>query len=177
MKERNNFPNIKPAKLKEEINKNNNLKNCEKSKNFKIAKYKGFNYCLLYLIIFLLIISLFILNYIKTKDAFKDNKYITLPAEKLCNNTIKIFENCLREKKSLQKCYIENKAIEHCYEESYTFNQICFVYISELELCLRKNNNDNKQCDKHIYEIIKCGSLYRHLKIEKDYLIKIADNN
>ena len=171
MKERNNFPNIKPTKLKEEINKNN-LKNGEKSKNFKIAKYKGFNYCLLYLIIFLLIISLFILNYIKTKDAFKDNKYIILPAEKLCNTTIKLFEECLREK-PLSKCQIENKAVEHCYDESHTFNQMCFVYISELELCLRKNINDKKKCDKFIYEIIKCGSLCRHLKIEKDYLINI----
>ena len=171
MKERNNFPNIKPTKLKEEINKNN-LKNGEISKNFKIAKYKGFNYCLLYLIIFLLIISLFILNYIKTKDAFKDNKYIILPAEKLCNNTIQLFQNCLKEK-SLQKCYVENKATEHCYDESYTFNQICFVYISELELCLRKNNNDNKKCGNKINDIIKCSSFYRHLHIEKDYLKNI----
>ena len=176
MKERNNFPNnIKPTKLKEEINKNNK-KNSEKSKNFKIAKYKGFNYCLLYLIIFLLIIALFVLNYIKTKDAFNDNKYIIVPAEKLCNQTIKIFENCLREK-LLAKCYIENKAVEHCYDESHTFNQMCFVYISELELCLRKNNNDSKKCENYIYEVIKCGALYRHLKIEKDYLIKIVNYN
>ena len=79
-----------------------------------------------------MIISLFVLNYIKTKDAFKDNKYIILPVEKLCINTIKMLENCLKEKSS-DKCQNENKATEHCYDESYNFSQICFIYISELE--------------------------------------------
>ena len=173
MKEVNEFPNIKPAKLKEEINKNN-TKNSLKSKNFKILKYKGFNYCLLYLLIFSFVIFLFIFNYIKTKDVFKDNKFIILPSEKLCNKALKLLEQCLKEK-PLLKCNFENKEVEICYDESYIFNQVCFVYISDFDLCLRKNNNDYKKCENYLNEILKCGSFYRHLKVEKDNLIKIVN--
>ena len=52
-----------------------------------------------------------------------------------------------------------------------------FYLYKWIRICLRKNNNDNKKCHKHIYEIIKCGSLYKHLKIEKEYLIKIVNYN
>ena len=136
MKEIDQFPNIKATKLEEEINKNN-LKNNLKLKKLKISKYKGIKYCILYLLLFSIIISFFVYNFIKTKDAFKDNKYITLSAEKLCSNVIKIFMECYKEK-TLVKCITENKAVEHCYDEAYKMNQICYVYISELELCLRK---------------------------------------
>lgn len=165
MNEKNEFPNIKAIKLKEEIKTDKTIK----SKKLKIVNYKGIKYCLLYLSIFSLIIALFIFNYIKTKDAFKENKYITLSSEKLCNETISIFENCIKEKQ-LSKCQIENRAVEHCYNESYKMNQICFVYISELELCLRNNKIQRQKCDDYLNNVIKCGSIFRHLQIDKNYL-------
>lgn len=167
MKEGNEFPNIKPSKLKEEIKNNNS--------NIKISKYRGFNYCLIYFISFSLIISLIVLNYIKTKDAFKENKYIILPADKLCNKKIEILEECIKDKKELSKCINENREVENCYNDSYTFNKICFVYISDLELCLRKNNHDNNKCDKYLNEIIKCTSAFRYLKVEKDDVKKLVN--
>ena len=173
MKEIDQFPNIKATKLEEEINKNN-LKNNLKLKKLKISKYKGIKYCILYLLLFSIIISFFVYNFIKTKDAFKDNKYITLSAEKLCSNVIKIFMECYKEK-TLVKCITENKAVEHCYDEAYKMNQICYVYISELELCLRKNKNQNQICENNFYDVIKCASNFRHLNIERDYLKEIAN--
>ena len=166
-KEGNEFPNIKVVKLEEEENKDNN--NSSKIKIKRYSNYKGIKYCFLYFILFSMIIIAFALNYLNTKDAFKDNKYITLPSEILCNKTIKILEECMKTKNVL-KCQYESKAVEHCYDESYTLNQVCFVYISELELCMRKNNNDNKKCGSKINDVIKCSSIYRHLHIEKDYL-------
>lgn len=171
MKEVNNFPNIKPTKLKEEIQKDNR-NNSLKMKKINLSEYKGIKYCLLYLVIFSFIIYLFILNYLKTNDAFKDNKNIVLSAEKLCNKTIKALAECIKEKTNT-KCHSENRALEYCYDEVYTMNQVCFVYISELELCLRKNNNDTKNCNSYINEVIRCGSIFRHLQIEKDILREI----
>ena len=173
MKEIDQFPNIKATKLEEEINKDK-LKNNLKLKKLKITKYKGIKYCILYLLLFSTIISFFVYNFIKTKDAFKDNKYITLSAEKLCSNVIKIFMECYKEK-TLVKCITENKAVEHCYDEAYKMNQICYVYISELELCLRKNKNQNQICENNIYDVIKCASNFRHLNIERDYLKEMAN--
>ena len=171
MKEINEFPNIKATKLKEEI-KNDKMNKSFKSKIQKKENYKGIKYCLLYFGIFSLIISLFVFNYIKTKDAFKENRYITLSSEKLCNETIMILVKCIKEK-SLSKCQIENRAVEHCYNESYAMNQICFVYISELELCLRNNKLQNQKCNDYFNNVIKCGSIFRHLQIEKNLLKEI----
>ena len=176
MKEIKEFSNIKPTKLEEEV-KNNNINNISlKIKRSKFSEYKGFKYCFLYFLIFSFIIYLFILNYIRTNDAFKDNKYINLSAEILCNKTIKTLADCINEK-TLAKCQMENKALEHCYDEAYNMNQVCFVYISELELCLRNNYNKTEKCDNNIYEIIRCGSIFRHLQIEKKYLREILNYN
>ena len=173
MKENNKFPNIKATKLEEEINKDSQNNNFQKKKE-KSCNYKGINYCLLYLILFFSIISFFVLNYMNTKDAFKENKYITLSSEKLCNTTIKTLELCIKEK-TLAKCQIENKALELCYDEAYNMNQICFVFISELDLCLRKNKNNSNQCDNYFKDVVKCGTIYRHLQINKEYLKDIIN--
>ena len=84
MKEINEFPNIKPKKLKEEINKINKDNSKVQNKNIfsgqkelkKNEKYKGIEFCILYIILFISLILIFIINYLKTKDAFKENKYI-----------------------------------------------------------------------------------------------------
>jgi len=180
MKEINEFPNIKPTKLREEINKNNsnlqNIKNISNRQKLKInEKYKGIKFCILYIILFISLISIFIINYLKTKDSFKENKFINISSEKLCNKTIKAFSECIKEK-TLIKCQYENKAVEYCYDESYSMNLMCFTYISELNLCLRKNNNDAKFCENNIYEIVRCASIYRFLKLDKEYLKQIINS-
>ena len=175
MKEVNEFPNIKPSKLKEEIN-NNNINNSLKLGRENTSKYKGIHYCIIYFIIFSSIVIFFILNYVKTKDVLKENRYINLQAEKLCYSRIKALEDCMKVKE-VTKCQIENRELEHCYDESYTMNQMCFIYISELELCLRKNKNENKKCENKINDVVRCGYIYRHLKIEKEYLKTIANFN
>lgn len=181
MKENNDFPNIKATKLREEINKDNsNIKNIksnfsdQKKLNIK-GKYKGIKFCILYIILFISLISIFIMNYLKTKDAFMENKYINLTSEKLCDKTIKAFSECIKEK-SLIKCQYENKAVEYCYDESYSMNLMCFTYISELDLCLRKKNNNVKFCENNIYEIVRCASIYRFLKLDKEYLKQIINS-
>lgn len=170
MKEVYEIPkSIKPIKLKEETKNNNSTNNSLKIKKIKGSEYKGCKYCFLYLLFFSFIIYLFVLNYIKTKDAFKDNKYINLSSEKLCNKTIKTLAECIKEK-NLGKCQMENKALEYCYDEAYNLNQVCFVYISELDLCLRNNKNKTQKCENYINEIIRCSSIFRHLQIEKKEL-------
>ena len=183
MKEINEFPNIKPKKLKEEINKINKDNSKVQNKNIfsgqkelkKNEKYKGIEFCILYIILFISLILIFIINYLKTKDAFKENKYINLSSEKLCDKTIKTFSECIKEK-TLIKCQYENKAVEYCYDESYSMNLMCFAYISELNLCLRKKNNNVRYCENNINEIIRCASIYRFLKLDKEYLKQIINS-
>ena len=184
MKEINIFSNIKPTKLKEEINKSNkdnshlhkNKNNVSNQKELKInGTYKGLKFCILYLILFIFLISILIFNYLKTKDAFKENKYINLSSEKICDRTIKLFSECIKEK-TLIKCQYENKAVEYCYDESYSMNLMCFTYIRELNLCLKKNKNNVKYCENNINEIVRCASIYRFLKLNKEYLKQIINS-
>ena len=171
MKENNNniFPNIKPVKLKEEINNNNN--NLKQKQSNKI-KLNGSIYCLLYLLFLSCISYLFILNYLKTKDAFKDNKYINLSPEILCDKAMKELTDCLKVSDMI-RCQYFNTNLELCYDETFLLNQICFVFISELELCLRKNNNNSNKCNDYINAIIRCGNAYKHINLKKDYLKEI----
>ena len=183
MKEINDFPNIRPKKLKEDIdidknnsNVQNNKNNVSNQKELKInGRYKGIKFCILYIILFIFLISIFIINYLKTKDAFKENKYINLSSEKLCDKTIKTFSECIKEKTAI-KCQYEHKAVEYCYDESYSMNLMCFTYISELNLCLRKKNNNAKYCENNINEIVRCASIYRFLKLDKEYLKQIINS-
>ena len=86
MQEENNFPKIKPIKLKEEQNNdpNKNIKK-EKEKNNKCFNDKN-NFlnllnCFGYFFFLFLILLIFSLNYYYTKNAFDDNKNVILPAE------------------------------------------------------------------------------------------------
>ena len=168
MKEKNEFPNIKPTKLKEETNKNI-INKISKTKKIKTCNdnYKGINYCIIYLLIFISVISFFIWNYTQTKDAFKENKFINLPYEKLCNGTIKTFRKCIADK-SYSKCLSEQRALEICYYQAYSMNQNCFAFVSELELCLRKSENNYQKCYNHFQDVVKCGSAYKNIDIDKD---------
>ena len=165
MNDSNNFPNIKPVKLKEEKNnknetnpqQNNNQK--EKIKNInKKCLNKGikdiFN-CFIYFVFLVFIFLIFIFNYIHTKNAFDENKNILIPADKLCKSFINKVANCENVKPN--KCINETKALESCYEEVHTFNQRCHIFISELELCYKKNSNKKNKCKDLENDLISCG--------------------
>ena len=178
MDNKNNFPKIKPVKLKEEQKTNESNQNqkekVKEKDNIKPKNKISLNIlsCYGYLFFFLLFISIFALNYYYTENAFNDNKTVILPADKLCQKVIKIMANCLKEK-NFPKCQTENRNMEICYEQVHTFNQKCYIIISELELCYRKNKfikNRNK-CENIEKDLILCGSSYRYFFI-KEFKIK-----
>ena len=169
MKEEKNdqIPNIKHTKLEEEVkDKNQPIPKRKSLLLVKMGKYKDISFCLFYILLFMIIILYFIINYKKTKDAFKDNKYITIPYEKLCTHKIKELAICYKEKKSVD-CTPEEKLMEACYDQAYEFNTQCYIYISELELCMRKNNN--KGCSNFVEDIVRCGFSYRLIKVDREY--------
>ena len=161
---------------------NANCRNCfskEKLKSLRVknmyifALYPKMKFCLIYLLIFLSLATFIILNYYKTKDVFDKNKYVLLPAEKICNKSLIIFSECIKEKNNCDKCVYENKAVEDCYDEANLMNQLCFIYLSELELCLRNSEKQKDNCKMQFNEVIDCSSLYRYLQIDTEYLKEI----
>ena len=175
MKNENNFPNIKPVELKEEqtdTNKNkeeNKIdKDKENNKNKCInEKIKNISFCFFYFIFFFLIISYFVFNYFHAKNAFDENKNIMISADKLCNEKINNLTKCFKEKAN-KKCINEEKYLETCYEQVNLFNQKCYVFISELELCYRKNNKSDKnnKCKNIEKNLILCGARYKNFSLK-----------
>ena len=195
-----NNNNINYLNNKRDINKNNshsqinynllnakpNCNNCcskEKLKNLRVknmyifALYPKMKFCLIYLLIIMSLSTFIILNYYETKDAFDKNKYVLLPPEKICKKSLNIFSECIKEKNNCDKCVYENKAVEDCYDEANLMNQLCFIYLSELELCLRTSEKQNNDCKMQFTEVIECSSLYRYLQIDTDYLKEILLEN
>ena len=58
---------------------------------------------------------LFIINYLKTKNAFDNNNFVNLNPEKICSKGIKIFVDCLKNNKIYDKCVYENKKINQFF--------------------------------------------------------------
>ena len=174
MNDSNKYPNIKPTKLNEENNKNEN--NTQQNKNqkekinsiYKKCINKGikdiFN-CFIYFIFLSFVFFLFIFNYIHTKNAFDENKNIIIKADKLCKVAIYYLSKRINE-----KVKYENKYLEYCYEEVHKFNQRCYIFISELELCYRKNNNKKNKCKNLENDLISCGINFKYFNI-KDFNI------
>ena len=69
-----------------------------------------------------------------------------------------------------EKVKYENKYLEYCYEEVHKFNQRCYIFISELELCYRKNNNKKNKCKNLENDLISCGINFKYFNI-KDFKI------
>lgn len=131
-------------------------------------------FCLLYFVVVVGIFAFFLINYLSTKNAFEENKFILLPPDKLCQKTLKVFSDCLKNKSISDRCFYENKAVEQCYDESNSLNRLCFIYLSELELCLRTNGKTFvDKCEINFREVVDCGSTYKYLQLDSDYLKKI----
>ena len=179
MKNEINISNIKPVKLKEEqndSNKNKNNANKEKVINNKcINKKKILNIlsCFGYFFFILLFLSIFVLNYYYTKNSFDENRNIIIPAENICKNMIYNLAKCIEEK-SFSRCQNEKKNMENCYEDSFIFNQKCYIFINELELYYRKSNykKDSKKINDLEKDLILCSSSYKHINIKE---IKIKE--
>lgn len=50
------------------------------------------------------------------------------------------------------------------------------MYISELELCLKKEHNSNK-CNSYLTEISQCSNPFRYIQIDKNKIIDLLNNN
>ena len=74
-----------------------------------LVEFPKMKFCFLYLIFLVIIIFLFIINYLKTKNAFDNNNFVNLNPEKICSKGIKIFIDCLKNNKKYDKCVYENK--------------------------------------------------------------------
>lgn len=165
-----------------ENNQNNNLKTTIKSTaslNIKTLKkltiLNSVKYCILYFFFFVLFIASIILNFFFTRNAFEQNKYITISSEKLCEKSIQKFVECSQNKNRFDKCNFENRAVENCYEQSYTMNIVCFMYISEADLCYRTNNRKDflEKCDEKLNDIMRCGNRYKYLNLDIDIIRKL----
>ena len=174
---------IKPQKLQEEIPQNviNNPQNIQQKPPKKIITlkinkhYQNISFCFFYLLSLGGLISLFVLNYTHTKTAFIENKNIILPPQLLCNKVITLLIECAKVR-NINSCYFENKVVENCYEESRIMNQVCYIFISELELCVRKNHKSYEdQCKKHFRDLVRCGTSFRYLQIEKDNIKELLN--
>ena len=147
-----------------------------------LVEFPKMKFCFLYLIFLGIIIFLFIINYLKTKNAFDNNNFVNLNPEKICSKGIKIFVDCLKNNKIYDKCVYENKAVEDCYDEIYSMNVLCYIYLSELDFCLNNNNYNfekesqikntlKKICGTQMDELIQCSKIYKYIKLDKDKLI------
>ena len=38
---------------------------------------------------------------------------------------------------------------------------------------MRNNNNQTQNCGTYIYEVVKCGAIFRHIQLDKEYLKEI----
>ena len=144
---------------------------------FPINKQKSnLTYCIIYIIILFSILIAFLINFIFTKNAFSDYKTILLSQESICMNKINILNECLEMKLNLNKCTYENKGVETCYDQIHSINTLCYIYLSELDVCLNsKPNTNNKllkeRCQKQLKEVINCAETYTSIKLDKNMLI------
>ena len=183
MNDSNKYPNIKPIELKEEKN-NRNENNIQQNKNENIKinniyqkcinkGIKDILNCFIYFIFLSFIFLIFIFNYKHTKNAFDENKNILIKADKLCKTAINIMSKCLSINRRAKYCNNENKYLEHCYEEVHIFNQRCHMFISELELCYRKNNNNKNKCKDLENDLISCGTHFKYFNIKNFKIIDL----
>ena len=132
-------------------------------------------YCVIYLVTLLLILSFFVINYILTKNNFDNNKYILLLPEKTCVDSLKSLSSCV-ESSFYQKCSNENQLVENCYDETNAVNRICYIYLSELNLCLTNNKQKTQakqNCNSQFKEVLECAALFKSLHLDKDKLLDI----
>lgn len=142
--------------------------------NKPIQSQYRFKPFIIYLFIILSILALFLINYLMTRKAFNENKIIYLSADRICNKTFEAFNICLEGKAGVDKCVYENRAVEDCYDDTIQLNRVCYIYLSELDLCVNKkksNNNLIKQCKNELNEVLDCGRMFSILKLDNEKLL------
>lgn len=139
-----------------------------------IASHCRFKPFFIYFFLTLGILALFLVNYLKTRNAFNENQIIYLSADRICNKTFEVFNVCLEGKGGVDKCVYENRAVEDCYDDTIQLNRKCYIYLSELYLCVNRNKENNNllhQCKGELSEILDCGKLYSVLKLNQEKLL------
>lgn len=146
-----------------------------------INKYPPMNlkYFLIYIMCFLFFVVVFILDYVWTKNAMNRTKFVSLFPEKMCSRKIENFSHCIADKLNYDKCIVENKALEACYDQTNALNRICYLYLSELSICIEeanltnKNDKIDKLCKEELNELMLCGSVFKYLELDKDRIIQL----
>jgi hypothetical protein len=134
---------------------------------------KKWKSCFIHLLIFTLLSIVLLLNYFSTKDNFRENQFIQMIPERICDVHIKEHNECLNINRNMtepseiiNECVGANIRLQTCYDQVF-FNRKCFVYMSEFEKCVRdKLGRNNKidylraQCSEDIANIQICTSEY-----------------
>ena len=170
--------------MKNNYKHNNNQKYSKLFSLNYFIEFPKLKFCFIYLLILLIILSLFIVNYFYTINDFEKNNYVNLNPENICIKNIKIFTDCLKKNVKYDKCVYENKAVEDCYDETSSMNRLCYIYLSEVDLCLNNNHynfeKDSQQvnktlksiCGTQMEEVIQCSKIYKYIKLDKDKLLE-----
>jgi hypothetical protein len=110
--------------------------------------------CWLYLIAYILISVIFLVNFILTYNNFSDNQFIQMNPDLICNTLIKEHNLCLNNYRNksdpheiIEECVGANIRLQSCYDKVQIYNEKCFLYFSEFDKCVRDNMKENKKID------------------------------
>ena len=142
--------------------------------NFRIRiNYKYFFLVIGYLVMISSLFTFMVVNYFITKDAFEENEDILLNPALICKEFIKDYHTCLNNRLSENKtdmCMFYNNRLTECYDQVSSFNDKCSIYLSESNLCLKKQQlYNNTSCNSIINDLIICNN-YNYIKINTQLL-------
>ena len=141
-----------------------------------------FKLCIVYFIFVILILILLVINYITTKDKFKENFQINLNSTGICRNYTMQLDDCSKHMPGVGNCSIFQDNITNC-ELSVSrysiiqveeFNKKCSVYSSELNLCLNRADYD---CEDIYYDLMACNIWNDFLLLTKAIFKSQTDDN
>jgi hypothetical protein len=149
--------------------------------------YTKSKYCTIYTLICLGIFLIFFINFLFTINAFDDNRIVSLKPDVLCKAFINDHNKCLTKHKNknigenkteeiLDECSMQSRSVEDCYDGVSQFNRKCFVYISELDKCVRDHlssaNNQEKKSPSE-YLLLKCNNFVNDITLCSNDLLQI----
>jgi hypothetical protein len=151
-------------------------------------------YCCIYLVIVSFIFVIFGINLSFTINTFDENRIIQLSPEIICKGLINDWNICLNKNdnntnnQTLEesKCAFQRKHTQKCYDNISNLNKKCFMYLSEIDLCVKNSidlNIKNKsllsdtlieKCSNYIDDVEKCSN--SSLEIDVHLLISSIGN-
>jgi hypothetical protein len=119
--------------------------------------------CIIYILFYICVFLAFFTNYLFTVDAMKENKDFFIIPRQICANKSNLLEDCLKKIKSetnntkISYCESESDNVQKCYDGISEFNRKCYMYLSELSLCVKKASNTNNSTE---YLKNKCRNIF-----------------